>query len=53
MYKGTKKSRIAISYGLIDPTPKTIIIGTRMPDIYLNDAYNFSGDFKVPDGVYS
>jgi len=24
-----------------------------MPDIYLNDTYNFSGDFIVPDDVYS
>ncbi len=51
--KGAEKSRIAISYGLIDPTPKTFIIGTRMPDISLSDAYNFSGDFIVPDDVYS
>jgi hypothetical protein len=53
-YKETEKSRIAISYGLMDdPTSHTLIIGTRMPDIYLGDAYNFSGDFKVPEGVYS
>jgi uncharacterized repeat protein (TIGR01451 family) len=47
------KSRIAITYGLIDPTPKTITIGTHMPDIYLNDAYSFSADFMVPYDVYS
>ena len=47
------KSRIAITYGLIDPTPKTITIGTFMPDIYLDDTYNFSGDFNVPEDVYS
>jgi hypothetical protein len=48
------KSRIAITYGLIDdPTSHTLIIGTRMPDIYLNDTYNISGDFMVPDDVYS
>ena len=48
------KSRIAITYGLIDdPTSHTLIIGTRMPDIYLNDTYNISGDFRVPDDVYS
>ena len=47
------KSRIAISYGIIDPTPKTVIIGTRMPDIYLSDTYSFSADFIVPDDVYS
>ena len=47
------KSRIAITYGLIDPTPKTITIGTHMSDIYLNDTYNFSGDFMVPEDVYS
>jgi len=47
------KSRIAITYGLIDPTPKTITIGTRMPDIYQNDTYSFSADFIVPTDVYS
>ena len=48
------KSRIAITYGLIDdPTSHTLIIGTRMPDINLNDTYNISGDFMVPDDVYS
>jgi hypothetical protein len=48
------KSRIAITYGLIDdPTSHTLIIGTRMPDIYLDDTYNISGDFRVPDDVYS
>ncbi|MCW3134142.1 MAG: hypothetical protein N2V78_07445 [Methanophagales archaeon] len=48
------KSRIAITYGLIDdPTSHTLIIGTRMPDIYLNDTYSFSGDFMVPNDVYS
>jgi len=24
-----------------------------MPDIYLNDTYNISGDFMVPNDVYS
>jgi C1A family cysteine protease len=53
-YKETEKSRIAITYGLMDdPTSHTLIIGTRMPDIYLDDEYFFRGDFKVPDGVYS
>ena len=48
------KSRIAITYGLIDdPTSHTLIIGTRMPDIYLSDTYNISGDFMVPNDVYS
>ena len=47
------KSRIAISYGIIDPTPETFIIGTRMPDIYLDDTYSFSADFIVPNDVYS
>ena len=47
------KSRIAITYGLIDPTPKTITIGTRMPDIYPNDTYSFWADFMVPYDVYS
>jgi hypothetical protein len=47
------KSRIAIPYGFIDSTAKTFIIGTHMPDIYLNDTYNFSGDFMVSPDVYS
>ncbi len=48
-----EKRRIAISYGYVDPTPKTHIIGTFMPDIYPGDAYFFSGDFKVLDHFYS
>jgi hypothetical protein len=45
--------RIAISYGYIDPTPFTHVIGTRMPDIDPKDTYDFFGDFKVLDGFYS
>lgn len=48
-----EKSRIAISYGYVDPTPKTHIIGTFMPDIYPGDAYVFFADFKVLDSFYS
>lgn len=48
-----KKGRIAISYGFVDPTPKTIIIGTYMPDIHPNEIYAFSGDFVIPASFYS
>jgi len=49
----TGKSRMAITYGIIDPTPKAIIIGTCMPDIYVNDTYSFSADFLVPRNIFS
>ena len=47
------KSRIAISYGYIDPTPETHIIGTYMPDIYPDDTFVFGADFKLLDDFYS
>jgi hypothetical protein len=48
-----EKRRIAISYGYVDPTPETHVIGTFMPDIYPGDAYVFFADFKVLDTFYS
>jgi len=48
-----EKRRIAISYGYVDPTPKTHVIGTFVPDIYPRDDYVFSADFKVLDSFYS
>ena len=45
---------IAISYGYVDPTPKTHIIGTFVPDIYPGDTYvSLPADFKVSDEFYS
>ena len=48
-----EKRRFAITYGYVDPTPKTHVIGTFMPDIYPGDAYGFYGDFKVLESFYS
>jgi len=48
-----EKRRIAISYGYVDPTPKTHVIGTFVPEIYPGDSYGFSGDFKVLETFYS
>ncbi len=46
--------RIAISYGYVDPTPKTHIIGTFVPDIYPGDTYvSLPADFKILDEFYS
>ena len=48
-----EEGRIAISYGYINPTPLTFIIGTMMPDIDPEETYEFVGDFKVLDDFYS
>jgi len=46
--------RIAISYGYVDPTPETHIIGTFAPDIYPGDTYvSLPADFKILDNFYS
>jgi len=49
-----EKRRIAISYGYVDPTPETHIIGTFAPDIYPDDTYiSLPADFRITEDFYS